>query len=73
MTYLPGSSVNPVSYWIGRVGELRRGVVAQLDVELVADVLDRDAVVVLHLADEVDQRALRAARAARAPARCRES
>src|SRR4029453_341482 len=58
--------------------ELTRGVVAQLDVQLVADVLKGDAVVVLHLPDENNHRADRAAppcgprpAAWRGPARCR--
>src|SRR5262249_53304498 len=41
--------------------ELTRGVVTQLDVQLVADVLNGDAVVVLHLADEINHRSDRAA------------
>ncbi len=61
MTYLPGNSVKPVSYWIGRVRQLTRGLFAELDVQLVAHVLDRVAVVVLDLADEVDERSRGAA------------
>ena len=42
-------------------GELRGGFVGPPDVQLVADVLYGDPVIVLHLADEIDQRAGRAA------------
>ena len=45
----------------GPLGQLRRGRVAQLDVHLVAHVGDGGAVVVLDLADEIDQRVLGAA------------
>ena len=39
MTYLPGSSVKPVSYWIGCVASCAAVCVGQRDVELVAHVL----------------------------------
>ena len=63
ITYLPGSSVKPVSYWIGRDASSRRSESLSLMSSLSRTFWMRDAEVVLHLADEVDERALRAAAA----------
>ena len=55
MVYLPGRTVKPVSYSIGRLASSLRGFVAQLDIHVVAHVGDGRAVVVLDFADEIDQ------------------
>ncbi len=59
--YLPGSSVNPVSYWIGCVDQplrVRRG---QRHLDPIAHVPLRRAVGVLHLDEHVERQALRTA------------
>ena len=67
ITYLPGSSVKPVSYWIGRVASCAAVSSLSLMSSLSRTFWMRDAVVVLHLADEVDD-ACAARRARRASA-----
>src|SRR6185503_5068327 len=47
----------------GTLRQLRGGVIAQLDVEFVPDVLNGDSVIVFDFSDEIDERPLRAATA----------
>ena len=54
ITYFPGRSVKPVSYSIGRFWQLTGVLTGQLDIHLVAQILNCRPIVVFDFADEID-------------------